>query len=815
MADEDQGFTFERAAPPKSEADDKPFDFVRPSEPKPLSGREYVEDIARSALAKTAQAVPGVVMGAPGSIETFFAKDLPTFARGALYSGLEKMDYISPKEAEEKSMAPLYTQQTPMQEKGYASPITHSPTYKGVTEGIKNMPSEITLSTPTAPYVKLPTEYTGYEPKTAPGKIVGAGIEGAAQSMPGGFATMPGRMITGFVSGAGAEAAGQYTEGEPNEPFARLVGALGGGLVGAKMANAILPTVTGRDAIAGALAEDFRKGQTPMTYEQFKAAMEGGTPVVITDIAGPATLKILSKYGNLSESAQSQVGKFNQVLKDRAIHSGERAGAVIQDTMGVPKLDADALAQANAQSGKLAQNQIWQATESMPGAKAIDMSKFSPKLMDDPDFLTAVNDVKKNAPRLADELNIVIPQDIPAVAGTEAKFVNTAKGLTEVPGTPAQPAQHIPGNLPFYHQVDRRLGEMIKKASAAGDGTLAAGLQQTQNRLRDELDTALAQGAKGAKPYRDTVGASRKVFVGEEAPQAGYDFAGMAVNSRKNPFLRGEARREFDAMTPENQEFLRLGVAARLKDEAESGNLGKLAKKFSTDKAFQQDMMHVLGPERYNQIYGTVLTENIARQANALKFLTERMTPERAGITGAGAITAYEMLNALVNGTSIMASGNLGTKAMIGALGAYGVKAGMSMAERRVANNILPLMFSENPKDVARVAELATTFPIVEQLFNKFNSTLAIGINNVQKTLDQMEKEKEQGIQREFKKEADGGRITRKTGGRVDLDHELEADRLINSVQQAYKSHQKSTEPLLSADDSAVAKALQVAQENI
>jgi len=370
MANDDQGFEFDKVAPSKGPlGEDKPFEFARPEAPKPLSGREYVEDVTRSAIAKTAQAIPGAYFGGAGSIETFLAKDLPTLARGAYYTGLEKMDYISPKEAEEKLAQPFYSEETEMQKKGYASPFMHWPTYKAVTEGIKSIPSEIKIGPPSDPMfaefnkgrepaktVKIPSEYVTYEPKTAPGKIVGAGIEGAAQGLPGGFATMPGRVITGFGAGAGSEAAGQYTEGEPNEGFARLVGALGGGYAGAKVANALLPATVGRDNIAAALAEDFRKGQTPMSYDQFKTALADGTPVTITDIAGPATLKILSQYGNLSESAQSQVGRFNQFLKDRAIESGSRAGNVIQDTMGVPKLDADAIAEANRRAGRATQD---------------------------------------------------------------------------------------------------------------------------------------------------------------------------------------------------------------------------------------------------------------------------------------------------------------------------------------------------------------------------------------------------------------------------------------------------------------------------
>jgi len=800
--------------PPRPEFKITPAEEEAP--PPSRTWTETGEGLRKTAIAKGLESATALGTFSPiGSIETFAAKDVPMMARGVgSYLG-EKFDVISPQRAEEirapgsQEYLPGYLKdQTELQKKGYIAPITGMPTWKGMAASVQKGPEEGFPALPSeiARQVRQIPDAT-YKPETAGEKILGEAITGGAQGIPGAVRTMAGRVISGAGAGAGAEMGTQYAgEGEGNEGFATLVGALGGGLLGSKMANAMLPTVVGRDKIAEALAEDLRKGQTPMSLEAARKAIIDGTPITLADIAGPKTLAMLGKYGDLSNASQSRVGQFNAYLRERSLLSGERVGENVRDAMGVTKLDADALQQFNEAAGKVTRDRVYGYLKGRPEADAVDSSLFSRKLIDDVDYQTAVQRALKNSQRLPDEFQIVTPQSIKGVPGAESKILQTPQGLKETPGTPAVPAQEIPGNLAFYQQVDQEIGSMIKIAKRNGDTQLARGLISTQNNLRDELDSVFKR-AGSQITYREAQGAARKTFVGEEAPEAGYNFAGSLITSKKNPFTRGEVRREFDAMDPQNQQFTRLGVAARIQDEVESGGIGKVAKKYLDDATFRKDMKHVLGEESFNRIFGTILAENTVRQADQLRFIASKVTPLSAGSLGS-TIAIPDILQALVQGQGLQSiAGSAAPTALMGFLGAMGIKQGFSAMERRVADKVIPLALSKDPKDFMEIAKLAEQYPIVNNLFNRLTTTMSVANTNFEQALERAEKKKAGAAA------PAGERVGRKSGGRVSA--EGKADALVRAAESAKKGINKTTEPLLKSSDDHIAKALEVANRHI
>ena len=816
MEDEDAPLnirSYEADVAPAGEGGDLPLVFRTPEEkaPTPRTWGETASGYGKTLKAGLAQNIPALV-GVPGSVETFAVKDVPNFLKGVGAGIGEKADVISPQRAEEIRQAPLPwlrdTSGAPEWFKPeYAAPITSLPTYKGVKEAVKALGE------------KTGRPEMAYEPQTPGEKVLGAAIEGGVQSIPGAARTIAGRVISGATAGAASEFAGGMSEGQENEPFARLAGALGGGYAGSKFANALLPATVGRMEIADALADDLRKGLSPMTLEQAREAAAAGHPITIVDIAGPATLKKLSTYANMSPDAQTRAGVFNKFIVDRAVDAGSRVGEDVRGVMGVKTLDADALQRLNESAGANTRNALYGALKNHPAADAVPTTRFSPRLLDDENFTNAYNSAMSNAPKLPDTYKIKTPEIIPgkpAVAPVETRWEATNRGLKEVPGSPGSAAiaeREIPGNMAFMQQVDMELGDMIKKAVRAGDKQLAAGMKGSQDRLRDELDKAMLAGGSN-RTYRETVGQARKTFVAEEAPQAGYEFATSLINSRKNPFKRGDVRAEFDAMDDANKEFLRLGVAARIQDAAESGELGKLAKKFSGDKAFQADMQHVLGPEKYSQIMGSVLRENVIHNADTIGFIVSKMHPTQAGAAGAGLMAGADIIKSIVYGPGAMEAlgqASFGNKAMLGALVGMGIQAGSSMAERRVADRVLPLVFSKDPKDAIKLGELATSYPMVEQFINRLTVSMNTALQGMQRSLDNQDKAKKA----KASGQAHGGRIERRAGGRAVRDHHADAERLVVLAEKAKKEHSRQTEPLLKSDDSMIAKALEVSNRHI
>ena len=779
--------------------------------PTPRTWGETASGYGKTLKAGLAQNVPALA-GVPGSVETFAVKDVPNFLKGVGAGIGEKADVISPQRAEEIRQAPLPwirkdESRPEWMKEEYAAPITSLPTYKGVKEAVKH------LATQTG------RPDLAYEPQTPGEKVLGAAIEGGVQSIPGAARTIAGRVISGATAGAASEFAGGMSEGQENEPFARLAGALGGGYAGSKFANALLPATVGRMEIADALADDLRKGLSPMTLEQAREAAAAGHPITIVDIAGPATLKKLSTYANMSPDAQTRAGVFNKFIVDRAVDAGARVGEDVRGVMGVKTLDADALQRLNESAGATTRNALYSALKNHPAADAVPTVGFSPKLLNDDNFTNAYNAAMSNSPKLPDTFKIKTPEIIPGkpkVDPIDSRWEQTPQGLKEVPGSPGSAAiaeREIPGNMAFMQQVDMELGDMIKKATRASDSQLAAGMKSTQNRLRDELDKAMLAGGSN-RTYRETVGQARKTFVAEEAPQAGYEFATSLINSRKNPFKRGDVRAEFDAMDDANKEFLRLGVAARIQDAAESGELGKLAKKFSGDKAFQADMQHVLGPEKYNQMMGSVLRENVIHNADTIGFITSKMHPGQAAGAGASVVAGGDILRSMVYGPGAMEAlgqASFGNKAILGALAGMGIQVGSSLAERRVADRVLPLVFSKDPKDAIKLGELATSYPMVEQFVNRLTVSMNTALQGMQRSLDNQDKAKKV----KAPGQAQGGRIERRAGGRAVRDHHADADRLVVLAEKAKKEHSRQTEPLLKSDDSMIAKALEVSNRHI
>lgn len=81
-----------------------------------------------------------------------------------------------------------------------------------------------------------------YEPKTTPGKIAGTTTEFVSNPMSYlGAGTIPAKIATAATAGAGSEIAGQATEGTKAEPYARILGAMGGSFAPSAAVRAVTP----------------------------------------------------------------------------------------------------------------------------------------------------------------------------------------------------------------------------------------------------------------------------------------------------------------------------------------------------------------------------------------------------------------------------------------------------------------------------------------------------------------------------------------------------------------------------------------------
>jgi hypothetical protein len=241
--------------------------------------------------------------------------------------------------------------------------------------------------------------------------------------------------------------------------------------------------------------------------------------------------------------------------------------------------------------------------------------------------------------------------------------------------------------------------------------------------------------------------------------------------------------------------------AARLNEIAGQPNGVKaLADKFLTDRNFQERARIALGQEAYDTFRAKAFSENLLRNAEQINFLGNKPMNLAMGASGAGGAGATAMTAAdfLMHNFSADTAG----RAAVAALGTASLGAGMNLAEKRMASQLIPLATATDPASMTRFVRLLDGNPMARQVFNKMNTALNTAQQQAVKGyLAQPEQ------QRAF-----GGRTGYATGGAISP--EASADKLIVAAERAHKGWQAETKPLLGASDNTIARALEIANAN-
>ena len=725
------------------------------------------EDVAKSATAKGALGI-GDIAGLPGTAAKFITSDVPNWMVEKGIQGAEAADFISPNKAKALSQSITDVQkafQSPTEQKGYS--------YAGLptSEGMEKM---ITTVAPA----------TAYEPKTTEGKYAGAVARAATPGIFGPVKTMTGRVVTGAISGLGSEAGGQYAEDHPAEPFARVAGALLGGAGGAWATRAIesslMPTATAKNELARSLADGARRGTLAMTPEEIEAAIKAGTPVSVYDIADPATRNILSKYAALSPETEAAAAKLNKFLTQRDAAATARVSPQIEQSIGM-KLDAAALTEEAEKQGKAIRDAVYKVARSDPKASSIAIAGLG-DLQERPIFQKAMENAKETAKNNPD-FKIIPPTEVAGKQAIPAKWQQTERGFVEVPAESATPAKVTHGNLSFYDQVKRELDAMEQMAIRQGDTTMESSVRSAREQLVKQLDTHVPSYAKARDVASDT-------FKAGSAPEAGQKFFG-----NMNDYKRKEITDALARYNPEQRKLFAAGVASKIDTAVQEGKLDLIAKKFITDNKFNSRMRLALGDDAYHSIKGKLISEHLVGKTNQLQFAEPSLgSGAKAGLSGvAGGVglAGADALVALMLGAPSMGIPIAGT---IGAAVGFTGKLISNSAERRMAEKIIPLATSTNPKDIAYLGLLADRSPAVSKFLDKTSTILQ---NAAQ--------------QASHKPEREG----RASGGKVSRDIAPLVGRLMGLANQAKKATDNNTKPLLDAPDASIVKALRVANQAI
>ena len=767
--------------PPREEVR-PPVQFGAEYAPEPTKPLD-MQDIGMSAATRGAKGVIGTVIGAPGSIEETVGKDIPEFLRNRYLGMKERLDIISPEEKERAQAAPLYSNQTAGQAKGYNAPFTGFPTYRGVTETLPEV----------APVL-------GYKSKTPEGKVAGEAAEFGAQGIAGGPGGLLGRVLTGAAGGAGGELAGQAAEKQgTGEMAARLAGSLGSAVsAGALMhvGNAFLrPGSVAQNKLMQNVYQDISRGESPMTLEQFNAAIKNGTPVTILDLAGPKTAEFLSKYAEYNNANIGQVVKLNKFLNDRLPEGNLRLQGTINQQYGRDvgnSLSAPGMTDSMERAGRIERDKMYGLLRAHPGAQSVTVDELG-------DIRN--NRVWKDAEKFAKDASnhkdwgIEVPKKTAEVPPVPGSILDEFGKPIMKPGVAAT---ETPGNLAYYDQIKRGLDGIIAKAETANDTNTLVQAQAAKNKLIGILDRKVPdiQDASGnlIQGYGKTRDIASETFKAASAPEAGYKFFGA-----QNAYKRQDLEKVLKTYSPEQRQLFSAGYAARLNEIAGQQNGVKaLAEKFLTDRNFQERARIALGQEAYDTFRAKTFSENLLRKAETLNFTGNKPMNLAFGAGSAGSAGATGM--AAADFLMHNFSGDTAGRAAVAALGTAALGAGFNLAEKRMAAQLIPMATKTDPKSMTQFVRLLDGNPTARRVFNKMNTAL-----------NTAEQQAVKGYlaNPEQPQMASGGRAGFASGGAISPD--AHADRLVAASEKAHRGWQSETKPLLAASDNTIARALEIA----
>ena len=171
------------------------------------------------------------------------------------------------------------------------------------------------------------TQYTGefYEPTTRLGKYastIGEFVPAAALPIPGSLAGKAATTVTGAL---GSEAAGQYFEGSPLEPYARAIGGLASGVAGAKAITPAAPTTATRQGAIGVL----EGADVPLTAGQ----RTGSRPIQWMEAAAGDMPGAGGAATRLTERTKSG---YDRAITERTFDRGELRARGVPDDVNLP-----------------------------------------------------------------------------------------------------------------------------------------------------------------------------------------------------------------------------------------------------------------------------------------------------------------------------------------------------------------------------------------------------------------------------------------------------------------------------------------------
>jgi hypothetical protein len=333
------------------------------------------------------------------------------------------------------------------------------------------------------------------------------------------------------------------------------------------------------------------------------------------------------------------------------------------------------------------------------------------------------------------------------------------------------------GNLNFYDAISRSLRDKITSALPEE----AKNLITLRKNLLNELDSIVPEFASAR-------GAAFNKIGQENALTAGFESL-----SEKNPFKLNDILGAFRSSNPQQQDLFRQGLGYSLQQTAENNGTRQFLNYISKPRN-EEFLSKVFDKETVAAMKGSAVAHNMLEGIKPYQIVYEQpsrvMDIARGGI---GAEIAKDVSTGSIEGAGAKLMG-------LGATFGYGWLS--HIQDKRKAMALLNYVQSTDPKDMARFYQMVRSDPSISSTYSKILKAM----RTASVTEPHMRAEEGQST---------GGRIERREGGRVGIDHSSRAASLVRAAEAAKKQESKTTEPLLQAPDEHIVKALSLANEAI
>ena len=284
----------------------------------------------------------------------------------------------------------------------------------------------------------------------------------------------------------------------------------------------------------------------------------------------------------------------------------------------------------------------------------------------------------------------------------------------------------------------------------------------------------------------------------ETSLEGGYKLAQtLAAGS---PFKVGEFMKNYKKLRPSEKEAFAQG-ASRFMLQKASGDMSKLIS-YMENPNVTKTMKSVLGKDKFDALYAKAISANLMSNAEGFAYTSSatgsKLKDLAADVVGGVALTSPTI-------PASMVSGNIGLKLAAGAAVATGALAGIAMnaSERKVANRVVELAFSTDPKDARAFSKLLSDNYDAVSVVRKLGDYLYSGTQKG--VIAYINNQREDGAP---VPQNSGGRVARKSGGRI------KSNPISAEVRRVKALLSEKTASMLSMPDDAIATALKIAKGN-